>query len=51
MSVADATSALQQAGFQVSVTPGIGDHVAAYAPTGQAPKGSAITITVGLTLP
>jgi hypothetical protein len=26
------------------------DHVAGYSPTGQAPKGSTITITVGLTV-
>jgi serine/threonine-protein kinase len=51
MSVADATNALQQAGFTVNVNQGIGDRVMTYAPTGQAPKGSAITINVGLTLP
>jgi eukaryotic-like serine/threonine-protein kinase len=51
MSVDDATNALQQAGFQVTVVQGLGDHVSSYAPTGQAPKGSNITIKVGLTFP
>jgi serine/threonine-protein kinase len=48
MKVDDATKVLQQAGFQVSVNPGIGDRVASYSPAGQAPKGSTITINVGL---
>jgi serine/threonine-protein kinase len=51
MNVGDATQALQAAGFQVSVVQGLGDHVTSYSPTGQAPKGSIITINVGLTLP
>jgi beta-lactam-binding protein with PASTA domain len=44
-----ATQELQQAGFQVSVVGGIGrgDHVQLFSPTGQAPKGSVITLTVG----
>jgi eukaryotic-like serine/threonine-protein kinase len=49
MNADDATHALQQAGFQVQVT-GLGDQVASYSPTGQAPKGSTITITMGVTL-
>jgi serine/threonine-protein kinase len=51
MSAGDASNALQAAGFQVSVNQGIGDKVTSYSPTGQAPKGSTITINVGLTLP
>ena len=49
MSVAQATSELQAAGFQVQVTQGFGgDRVSAYSPTGQAPAGSTITLLVGL---
>jgi serine/threonine-protein kinase len=51
MKVDDATNVLQQAGFQVQVNPGLGDHVASYSPTGTAPKGSTITIIVGLVFP
>ncbi len=48
MSVNDATHALQQAGFQVNVNPGLGDHVTNYSPTGTAPKGTTITLDVSL---
>jgi serine/threonine-protein kinase len=50
MSYQDAQSALQSAGFQVSVT-GLGDKVASYSPTGQASPGSTITITMGFNFP
>jgi beta-lactam-binding protein with PASTA domain len=49
-----ASQILQQAGFQVSVikAPAFGNgHVAGESPTGQAPKGSTITITEGFGLP
>jgi len=46
-----ATSELQAAGFQVSVNNQLGglagNKVSSYSPTGQAPKGSTITINVG----
>ncbi len=57
MSVGAATQELQQAGFQVSVTPGVfgggggGATVASESPTGQAPKGSTITLTTGFNFP
>jgi beta-lactam-binding protein with PASTA domain len=53
MSVAAATAELEQAGFSVTVNHGIfgGGTVSSYAPTGQAPKGSMITLTVGFTFP
>jgi eukaryotic-like serine/threonine-protein kinase len=49
LSVQQATAELQQAGFSVTVNNGIfgGQTVTSYAPTGQAPKGSTITLTVG----
>jgi eukaryotic-like serine/threonine-protein kinase len=50
LSVQDATAALEQAGFQVQVNQGIGGRVASTSPSGQAPKGSTITINVGFTL-
>jgi eukaryotic-like serine/threonine-protein kinase len=53
MSVQQATSELQAAGFQVQVNRGLfgGDTVSSYAPTGQAPKGTTITLTVGFNFP
>jgi eukaryotic-like serine/threonine-protein kinase len=48
MSADDAIKALEQAGFQVSVNHGLGDHVFSYAPTTPQPKGTTITINVGL---
>ena len=50
MSQQDAENALQAAGFQVSVT-GLGNKVADYDPKGEAPKGSTITITMGISFP
>jgi eukaryotic-like serine/threonine-protein kinase len=47
MSLDQATSTLQQAGFQVQVTQGFGNRVTAYTPTGQAPAGSTIDLVVG----
>jgi beta-lactam-binding protein with PASTA domain len=48
MSVAQATQVLQAAGFQVMVnTYGPFDKVFDYSPTGQAPRGSTITLDVG----
>jgi serine/threonine-protein kinase len=48
MSVAQATQVLQAAGFQVTVnTYGPFDKVFDYSPTGQAPRGSTITLDVG----
>jgi len=51
--VAQATQILQQAGFQVQVTTGVlgSGTVTSENPTGQAPKGSTITLVVGLALP
>ena len=49
MTVRQATAALQQAGFQVQVTQGFGNHVTGYSPTGQAPAGSTIQLIVGFT--
>jgi serine/threonine-protein kinase len=49
LNVNQAESELTQAGFQVTVnTMGPGNTVGSYSPTGQAPKGSTITINVGL---
>ncbi|MDQ2877283.1 MAG: PASTA domain-containing protein, partial [Actinomycetota bacterium] len=47
MTADQATSALQQAGFQVQVVQGFGNKVSAYSPTGQAPAGSTISLIVG----
>jgi serine/threonine-protein kinase len=53
--VAAATAALQAAGFQVQVanqgSPLIGNTVASYSPTGQAPQGTTITLTLGSIFP
>jgi eukaryotic-like serine/threonine-protein kinase len=50
-----AARVLEQAGFQVSVTPGIlgnrNGTVAGESPTGQAPKGTVITLALGLAFP
>lgn len=44
-----AIKALRQAGFQVQVDSGIfGDHVTSYEPSGSQPKGTTITLHVGL---
>jgi len=53
LSVHDATQELEQAGFQVSLSRGPfgGNTVASYSPTGQAPKGSTITIMTGFSFP
>jgi beta-lactam-binding protein with PASTA domain/serine/threonine protein kinase len=53
LSVHDATQELEQAGFQVSLSRGPfgGNTVASYSPTGQAPKGSTITIMTGFNFP
>ena len=45
--VGQATTTLEQAGFQVQVTQGFGNRVSGYSPTGQAPAGSTITLIVG----
>ncbi len=50
MSQQDAQAALQAAGFQANFT-GFGDKVASYSPTGQAPPGSTITVSMGFILP
>ncbi len=47
LSVEAATAALQAAGFQVQVNQGIGNTVSGTNPSGQAPKGSTVTINVG----
>jgi beta-lactam-binding protein with PASTA domain/predicted Ser/Thr protein kinase len=49
MSVGQATSTLQQAGFQVQVEQGLGNQVSGTSPAGQAPAGSTITLIVGFT--
>lgn len=47
----EAIKTLQQAGFQVQVNKGIiGNTVTSYSPTGSQPKGTTITLNVGLTL-
>jgi eukaryotic-like serine/threonine-protein kinase len=53
LSVQQATAELEQAGFSVSVNRGIfsGSTVTSYSPTGQAPKGSTITLILGLNFP
>ncbi|HEY3903667.1 MAG TPA: PASTA domain-containing protein [Streptosporangiaceae bacterium] len=48
MSLHDAVQALEQAGFQVQVNQGLGDHVFSYSPTTPQPKGTTITVNVGL---
>jgi len=49
LNVNQAESELTQAGFQVTVNQlGPGNTVGSYSPTGQAPKGSTITINIGL---
>jgi eukaryotic-like serine/threonine-protein kinase len=48
MNLHDAEAILQQAGFNVQVNDtGLGNQVVSYTPTGQAPPGSTITITIG----
>ncbi len=53
MNVRQATQELQQAGFQVTVTKGVfgGGTVSTESPTGQAPKGSTITLATGISFP
>jgi eukaryotic-like serine/threonine-protein kinase len=53
MNVRDATQELTQAGFMVTVSRGPfgGNTVASESPTGQAPKGSTITLTTGFNFP
>jgi eukaryotic-like serine/threonine-protein kinase len=46
-----AVQRLVEAGFRVKVNKGLGNRVFAYSPTGRAPKGSVITIDVGLPIP
>ena len=49
MTVDQATRLLQDAGFQVTVNKfGFSNRVWAYSPTGEAPRGSTITLEVGL---
>ena len=50
MSFHDAVAALRGAGFQVALN-GFGNKVASYSPNGEAPQGSTITITMGISLP
>ena len=48
LSQAQATTALQRAGFGVQVNQGVfGRKVTSYSPTGEAPQGSTITINIG----
>jgi eukaryotic-like serine/threonine-protein kinase len=47
MTVDQATSVLQAAGFQVQVVQGFGNKVSGYSPTGQAPSGSTISLIIG----
>jgi eukaryotic-like serine/threonine-protein kinase len=48
MTASEAQSVLQAAGFNVQVSQGlIGQTVTSYSPTGQAPPGTTITITIG----
>jgi eukaryotic-like serine/threonine-protein kinase len=51
--VSQATQELQQAGFSVQVNQGLfsGNTVSSYSPTGQAPQGSTITLTLGFNFP
>jgi eukaryotic-like serine/threonine-protein kinase len=53
LDVNTATQELQQAGFQVQVNQGLfgGNTVTSYSPTGQAPQGSTITLTLGFNFP
>ena len=48
MALHDAIKTLQQAGFQVQVNQGLGDKVFSYSPTTPQPKGTTITLNVGL---
>jgi hypothetical protein len=48
LSLHDAVQALEQAGFQVQVNQGLGDKVFSYSPTTPQPKGTTITLNVGL---
>jgi len=48
MQVQQAIKVLQQAGFQVSIDHGLGNIVFSYDPTGPQPKGTTITLHVGL---
>ena len=52
-SVRQATHILEQAGFQVAVNSGIfsGDTVSSESPSGQAPQGSTITLSLGFSFP
>jgi len=51
--VSQATQELQQAGFGVQVNQGVfsSNTVSSYSPTGQAPQGSTITLTLGFNFP
>jgi serine/threonine-protein kinase len=51
--VSQATQELQQAGFAVQVNQGVfaSNTVSSYSPTGQAPQGSTITLTLGFNFP
>jgi len=53
LSVAQATTELTQAGFQVAVNHGVfsNNTVSSYSPTGQAPKGTTITLSLGFAFP
>jgi eukaryotic-like serine/threonine-protein kinase len=55
LDVTTATQELQAAGFQVQVSNQggvfVGNTVASYSPTGQAPQGSTITLTLGFAFP
>jgi beta-lactam-binding protein with PASTA domain len=53
LNVNAATAELQQAGFQVQANQGpfTGKTVASYSPTGSAPKGSTITLTLNFAFP
>jgi serine/threonine-protein kinase len=48
LSLHDAVQALEQVGFQVQVNQGLGDKVFSYTPTTPQPKGTTITLNVGL---
>ncbi len=53
LSVAAATAELEAAGFGVTVNHGVfsNDTVVSYSPTGQAPKGTVITLSLGFAFP
>jgi beta-lactam-binding protein with PASTA domain len=53
LNVNQATAILQQAGFQVAVSQGpfTGKTVQSFSPTGSAPKGSTITLTLNFAFP